>query len=164
MLLLGRDQNDPLFLQVKEAQSSVLEPYLGRSAYAEHGKRVVVGQKLIQSASDIFLGWERVQADENGPARDYYIRQLWDWKISADLEAMPVAELMVYGKMCGWALARAHARSGDRIAISAYLGKGEAFDQALNEFAIRYADQNERDYQALVKASRSKRIQVETGK
>jgi len=163
LLLLGRDDRDPLFLQVKEARASVLEPYLARSAYADHGKRVVQGQWMMQAASDIFLGWERVPFGLDGESHDFYVRQLWDWKISADVEVMTPVEMTIYGKMCGWTLARAHARSGDRIAISAYLGKGGSFDQALAEFAVAYADQNERDYQALVVAVKDNRVKAETG-
>jgi uncharacterized protein (DUF2252 family) len=162
-LLLGRDDEDPLFLQFKEAQASVLEAYAGKSKFVDHGKRVVEGQRLMQAASDIFLGWERVPEGTDGQPHDYYARQLWDWKLSADLETMPPKELTVYGEMCGWTLARAHARSGDRIAIAAYLGKGDTFDQALAEFAVAYADQNQRDYQALVGAVKSGRIKAETG-
>jgi uncharacterized protein (DUF2252 family) len=163
LLLLGRDDQDPLFLQIKEAQASVLEPYLTKSVYADHGKRVVEGQQLMQAASDIFLGWDRSPVGLDGKSHDYYIRQLWDWKISADVEVMKPGELMVYGKMCGWTLARAHARSGDRITIGAYLGKGVTFDLALAEFASAYADQNERDYQTLAAAVKSGRIKAETG-
>jgi uncharacterized protein (DUF2252 family) len=163
MLLLGRDDHDPLFLQVKEAQASVLEPYLSKSVYADHGQRVVTGQKLMQAASDIFLGWERIPVGTDGKTHDYYVRQLWDWKISADVETMAPGEMMVYGQMCGWTLARAHARSGDRIAINAYLGKSDAIDQALADFAAAYADQNERDYQLLVAAVKDNRIRAETG-
>ena len=163
VLLLGRDNRDPLFLQVKEAQASVLEPYLSKSIYAENGKRVVEGQWLMQAASDIFLGWERVPAGLDGKPHDFYIRQLWDWKISADVESMTPGEMMVYCRICSWTLARAHARSGDRVAISAYLGKGAAFENALVEFAAAYADQNERDYQALVEAVKSNKIKAETG-
>jgi uncharacterized protein (DUF2252 family) len=163
LLLLGRDDQDPLFLQIKEAQASVLEPYLTKSVYADHGKRVVEGQQLMQAASDIFLGWDRAPVGLDGKSHDFYIRQLWDWKISADVEVMKPGELMVYGKMCGWTLARAHARSGDRIAIGAYLGKGVTFDLALAEFAIAYAEQNERDYQALVTAVKNNRVKAETG-
>jgi uncharacterized protein (DUF2252 family) len=163
MLMLGRDDQDPLFLQVKEAQASVLEPYLSKSAYQTNGKRVVEGQWLMQAASDIFLGWERVEFGLDGKPHDFYVRQLWDWKISADIEMMAPAELMVYGKMCGCTLARAHARSGDRIAINAYLGKSEEFDKALTEFAVSYADQNERDYQALTVAVKNGKIKAETG-
>ena len=163
VLLLGRDDRDPLFLQVKEAQASVLEPYLNKSAYTEHGHRVVEGQWLMQAASDIFLGWERVAAGLDDKPHDFYIRQLWDWKISAEIETMAPGEMMVYGKMCGWTLARAHARSGDRVAIGAYLGKNESFDQAVAEFANAYADQNQRDYQALVDAVKARRVKAQTG-
>ena len=163
MLLLGRDDSDPLFLQVKEAQASVLEPYLQKSAYVDHGKRVVEGQWLMQAASDIFLGWERIPLGVDGKTHDYYIRQLWDWKISFDIAVMSPEELRVYGQMCGWTLARAHARSGDRFAVGAYLGKSAAFDKAIVEFASAYADQNERDYQALVAAVKDNRIKAETG-
>jgi uncharacterized protein (DUF2252 family) len=163
ILLLGCDDDDPLFIQVKEAQASVLEPYLGKSAYAEHGKRVVVGQWLMQAASDIFLGWERIPIGMDDKPHDYYMRQLWDWKISADVEVMEPAEMMVYGKMCGWTLARAHARSGDRVAIAAYLGKNDAFEKALVDFSVAYADQNECDYQSLVAAVKSGRLKAETG-
>ena len=163
LLLLGRDDQDPLFLQVKEAQASVLEPYLAKSVYTDHGKRVVEGQWLMQAASDIFLGWVHISLGIDDPPHDYYIRQLWDWKISADIEVMSPAEMLVYGKMCAWTLARAHARSGDRIAIAAYLGKNNEFDNALVDFSSAYADQNERDYQSLVVAVKSGEIRAETG-
>jgi uncharacterized protein (DUF2252 family) len=163
VLLLGRDDEDPLFLQFKEAQASVLEPYIGKSKFADHGKRVVEGQRLMQAASDIFLGWENVPMGLDGKPRDFYARQLWDWKLSPDIETMPPKELLIYGEMCGWTLARAHARSGDRIAIGAYLGKNESFDQAVAEFAAAYADQNERDYATLVKAVKVKRVKAQTG-
>ncbi len=163
VLLLGRDDEDPLFLQFKEAQASVLEPYAGKSKFADHGKRVVEGQRLMQAASDIFLGWENVPIGFDGKPHDYYARQLWDWKLSADIETMPPKELLLYGEMCGWTLARAHARSGDRIAIGAYLGKNESFDQAVAEFAVAYADQNERDYETLVKAVKAKHVKAQTG-
>jgi uncharacterized protein (DUF2252 family) len=162
-LLLGRDDDDPLFLQIKEAQASVLEAYTSKSRFADHGKRVVEGQRLMQAASDIFLGWDRIQAGLDDKPHDFYVRQLWDWKISAEIETMPPAEMTVYGEMCGWTLARAHARSGDRIAIAAYLGKGDAFDQALAEFAVAYADQNQRDYQALLDAVKGGRLQAKKG-
>jgi uncharacterized protein (DUF2252 family) len=162
-LLLGRDDRDPLFLQFKEAQASVLEAYAGKSRFAEHGKRVVEGQRLMQAASDILLGWERMPEGMDGESHDYYVRQLWDWKLSADLETMPLHEMTIYGEMCGWTLARAHACSGDRIAIGAYLGKSDAFDQALSEFAAAYAAQNQRDYTALVDAAKSGRIKAVTG-
>jgi uncharacterized protein (DUF2252 family) len=134
----------PLLLQVKEAQASVLEQFTSKSRFANHGQRVVVGQHLMQSASDIFLGWERF--DWRGARRDYYVRQLRDWKGSADVGGMTAAGMRLWGEMCGWTLARAHARSGDRIAIASYLGKSEEFDNAIVEFSIAYGDQNERDY------------------
>jgi len=162
-LLLGRDDDDPLFLQFKEAQASVLEPYTGKSKFVDHGKRVVEGQRLMQAASDIFLGWENVPAGVDGKPHNFYARQLWDWKLSADVETMPPKELVLYGEMCGWTLARAHARSGDRITIGAYLGKNESIDQAIAEFASAYADQNQRDYQALVDAVKAKRVKAQTG-
>jgi len=163
LLLLGRDDTDPLILQVKEAQSSVLEPFLGKSIYANHGRRVVEGQWLMQSTSDIFLGWDHVVEGLDGRSHDFYVRQLWDWKISLDVEAMVPDEMMVYVKMCAWTLARAHARSGDRVAIAAYLGTVDRVDRALAEFAAAYGDQNERDYQALVAASESGRIKAGAG-
>lgn len=162
-LLLGRDETDPLFLQVKEAQASVYEPFLGKSAYAESGRRVIEGQWLMQSSSDIFLGWERIAAGLDGKSHDFYVRQLWDWKLSFEIEAMGLAEMTVYAKMCAWTLARAHARSGDRVAIGAYLGKSKLTDNALAEFAVAYADQNERDYQALIAAVQSGRVNAGTG-
>ena len=163
LLLLGRDADDPLFLQIKEAQASVLEPYLGKSQYKNHGQRVVVGQRLMQATSDIFLGWVHAKKTLDGSERDFYIRQLWDWKTSVDLDTVSPRELELYGDVCGFLLARAHARSGDRIAISSYLGKGDIFDQALAEFAVAYADQNERDHAALRKAADEGRIQIQEG-
>jgi uncharacterized protein (DUF2252 family) len=145
-LMLGRDDADPLFLQIKEAEASVLEPYAGRSGFANHGQRVVEGQRLLQASSDILLGWIRTTGVD-GVERDYYVRQLWDWKFSADIDSMSPATLGIYARLCGWTLARGHARSGDRIAISAYLGASDAFDKAVREFAVAYADQNERDYE-----------------
>jgi uncharacterized protein (DUF2252 family) len=150
-LMLGRDDADPLFLQIKEAEASVLEPYAGRSGFANHGQRVVEGQRLLQASSDIMLGWIRTSGLD-GIDRDYYIRQLWDWKFSAAIDTMTPAALGVYARLCGWTLARGHARSGDRIAIGAYLGSGESFDKAIGEFAVAYADQNERDYAAVTAA------------
>lgn len=150
-LMLGRDDADPLFLQIKEAEASVLEPYAGRSGFASHGQRVVEGQRLLQASSDILLGWFRTPGLD-GVERDYYVRQLWDWKFSADIDSMTPATLGIYGRLCGWTLARGHARSGDRVAIGAYLGSGESFDKAIGEFAVAYADQNEQDY-ATVKAA-----------
>jgi uncharacterized protein (DUF2252 family) len=162
ILLRGRDDQDLLFLQAKEAQASVLEPYLGRSRFSDHGERVVAGQRLMQAASDIFLGWERVIGTDSA-ARDFYVRQLWDWKVSPDVETMPMREVLVYGQMCGWTLARGHARSGDRIAIAGYLGKSPVFDQAIADFACAYAEQNERDYRTLAAAAKSGRIKAVTG-
>jgi len=162
MLLLGRDSDDPLFLQFKEAQPSVLEPFLGESEYGNHGQRVVEGQRLMQATSDIMLGWIRTTGLD-GPKRDYYVRQLWDSKGSALVELMKPAVMGFYAELCGWTLARAHARSGDPIAIAAYLGSGDAFDRALATFAERYADQNERDYGALQDAVASGRVVAETG-
>ncbi|HEY6318096.1 MAG TPA: DUF2252 domain-containing protein [Acidimicrobiia bacterium] len=162
LLLLGRDEDDPLFLQAKEAQASVLEPYLGRSEYSHHGERVVAGQRLMQFGSDIFLGWQRIRGLD-GVSRDYYLRQLHDWKGSFDIDALLVPGVTVYAGFCAAALARAHARWGDRIAIASYLGKGDAFDCALSEFAVRYADQNERDYAAFMQAIDSGRLEAQTG-
>jgi uncharacterized protein (DUF2252 family) len=160
-LLLGRDHDDPLFLQMKEAGESVLEPFAGPSEYENHGQRVVIGQRMMQSATDMFLGWRRVDALE-GP-RDFYVRQLRDWKGGADVEQILPEGMSMYGRLCGWTLARAHARSGDPIAIGAYLGAGDVFDQAMVRFAEAYADQNERDYRALLDAIASGRIAAETG-
>ena len=151
MLLLGRDANDPLFLQFKEAEASVLEPFLGKSTFANHGQRVVEGQRLTQAASDIMLGWIRAP-DPGGTSRDFYIRQLWDAKGSALVELMNPDALAAYGQLCGRTLAKAHARSGDAIAIASYLGGGDSFDRALASFAESYADQNESDYRALEEA------------
>ena len=162
ILLVGRDETDPLFLQVKEAQASVLEPYAGRSKYAKHGERVVNGQRLIQASPDILLGWDHTQLGDDLP-QDYYVRQLWDWKVSAVIETMTPRMMAFYAKMCAWSLARAHARSGDQIAIAAYLGKNDVFDRAIVEFSVAYANQNERDYAALVAAAKSGRIKAQTG-
>jgi uncharacterized protein (DUF2252 family) len=162
VLMLGRDASDPLFLQVKEAERSVLEDFAGASEYANHGQRVVAGQRLMQASSDIFLGWQRSQADPGGGPHDFYVRQLRDGKVSADIGAMTAAGLRAYGELCGWTLARAHARSGDRIAIAAYLGQSAAFDQAIAEFAAAYADQNERDHQVLAAAVASGRVTAST--
>jgi uncharacterized protein (DUF2252 family) len=144
-LFLGRDSSDPLFLQVKEAEASVLEAHAGRSGFANHGQRVVEGQRLLQAASDIMLGWVRTTGLD-GVERDFYLRQLWDGKFSADIDNMTAATLDIYARLCGWTLARGHARSGDRVAIAAYLGTNDAFDRALAEFSSAYADQNDRDY------------------
>jgi len=150
VLLLGRDDADPLFLQCKEAEPSVLAPFAGASEYDNQGRRVVEGQRVMQAASDILLGWLRVT--EDGADRDYYVRQLWDWKTSATVDEMRPRDMRTYGEMCAWALARAHARSGDPIAIGAYLGSGDVFEGALADFAERYADQNERDHAAFAAA------------
>jgi uncharacterized protein (DUF2252 family) len=162
-LLLGRDGQDPLFLQMKEAEASVLEEFLGRSEFSNHGERVVTGQHLMQAQSDIFLGWLHVPEGEGGQPRDFYGRQLKDWKGSAEVEQMAPKDMATYGRLCGWTLARAHARSGDRIAIASYLGNGSRFDRAIVEFSHAYAEQNERDYQALQRAVDSGRIAAETG-
>jgi uncharacterized protein (DUF2252 family) len=162
-LLLGRDGRDPLFLQLKEAQASVLEEFLGPSEFDDHGERVVSGQRLMQASSDIFLGWLHLASGLDGRPRDFYVRQLRDQKGSAEIEQMTPRGMATYGRMCGWTLARAHARSGDRVAIAAYLGKGSNFDRALVRFSRAYAEQNERDYQALVAAVSSGRITAETG-
>ncbi len=163
VLMLGRDQQDPLFLQVKEAQESVLAPFAGASRYTNQGQRVVAGQRLMQASSDIFLGWQRNPAGLDGLARDFYVRQLRDWKFSIDIQTMVPAGMRLYGELCGWTLARAHARSGDRIAIAAYLGGGDVFDQAIARFAVAYADQTERDHTAMEKAAASGRIHAESG-
>ena len=159
VLLLGRDSGDPLFLQAKEAQASVLEPYVDTSPSADHGRRVVEGQRLMQAASDIFLGWVTARGMD-GEERCFYVRQLWDGKGSAEVERMSPAVLGLYGALCGEALARAHARSGERLAIAAYLGKGDAFDQALARFAEAYADRNEADFQRLLEAAGSGEVPV----
>jgi uncharacterized protein (DUF2252 family) len=162
-LLFGRDGQDPLFLQMKEAEASVLEEFVGKSPFKNHGERVVNGQRLMQATSDIFLGWVHVSAGIDGKARDFYGRQLKDWKGSAEIEQMVPRGMALYGRFCGWTLARAHARSGDRIAIAAYLGSGNAFDRAILEFSRAYANQNERDYQQLADAVKSGRIVAQTG-
>jgi uncharacterized protein (DUF2252 family) len=160
LLLLGRDDDDPLFLQAKEAQRSVLEGFLGPSAYPNSGHRVVAGQRLMQASSDIFLGWEHVDFGLDGRARDFYLRQLKDWKGSAVIEGMDASSLTAYAAICGWTLARAHARSGDRVAIAAYLGNSDAFDRSIADFAAAYADVNEQDYRALQAAASDGRIEV----
>jgi hypothetical protein len=162
VLMLGRDGNDPLFLQAKEAQASVLEPYLGKSASNNHGQRVVEGQRLMQAESDILLGWLRARGMD-GVHRDFYFRQLWDAKGSALVDVMEPPAMSAYGRLCGWTLAKAHARSGDAIAISAYLGTSDTFDKAMAVFAEKYADQNERDYAALQEAVSSGRVIAQTG-
>ena len=159
VLLQGRDQQDPLFLQVKEATASVLEGPLGKSRYRQHGERVVSGQRMMQAASDIYLGWTK-RAEVN---RHFYWRQLRDMKGSAVVESMVPVALNFYAGICGWTLARAHARSGDPIAIAAYLGKRDTFERSISDFAERYADQNEQDYQAFAKAIRSGRLEAREG-
>ena len=163
VLLLGRDDGDPLFLQVKEAQRSVLEPHLGASEFKHHGRRVVEGQRLMQATSDILLGWVHTTEWIDGVDRDFYVRQLWDGKGSLTVDVMDPTALCGYAELCGWALARAHARSGDPIAIGAYLGKGTTFDTAMAAFAERYADQNEQDYATLRTAADDGRIEVRAG-
>jgi hypothetical protein len=157
LLLVGKDVDDPLFLQVKEAQASVLEPFVERSAFASHAQRIVEGQRLAQAAGDIFLGWTRVQ-NPDGSLRDYYVRQLRDWKASLDIGRVRPEGLASYVGWCGAALARAHARSGDRIAIAAYLGKSDAFDHAVAAFAGSYAAVNKRDHASLRRAADEGRI------
>ncbi len=162
LLLVGKDNDDPLILQAKEAESSVLEEFVGKSGFANHGARVVAGQHLMQASSDIFLGYDRVQGPD-GIKRDFYLRQLRDWKGSFEIDGAIPEGLTKYVSVCAQALARAHARSGDRIAIASYLGNGPSFEQALAEFATAYADQNERDYEALRQAAAAGRITVESG-
>jgi uncharacterized protein (DUF2252 family) len=162
VLMLGRDSGDPLFIQAKEAQRSVLEPFSSKSEFENQGRRVVEGQRLMQAASDIFLGWLRTTGID-GRRRDFYLRQLWDWKISAEVETMPPKTMNSYGRLCGWTLARAHARSGDAVAIAGYLGSGDAFDRAIVGFAEAYADQNELDHRALEAAIDDGRLPCETG-
>ncbi len=160
VLMTGADDADPLFLQAKEAEASVLEPYAGSSRFKNHGRRVVEGQRLMQAASDIFLGWcPAVGLD--GRQRDFYVRQLWDWKRSVEIERLSPHGLELYARICGWTLARAHARSGDRVAIAAYLGASDVFDNAIAEFSESYADQSERDHAALVAAIEGGRIAAE---
>jgi uncharacterized protein (DUF2252 family) len=163
VLFTGRDSDDPLFLQVKEAQRSVVADVLGSGpSYANEGERVVSGQRLMQAASDIFLGWESADGID-GKRRDFYVRQLADWKGSVDIEQLVPTGLTMYGRLCGWTLARAHARSGDAIAIASYLGDDKTFAHAIAEFSSLYADQNELDYAALKQADSENRITVEIG-
>jgi uncharacterized protein (DUF2252 family) len=161
-LFVGRDGQDPLFLQSKEAQASVLEQYVGVSEHSNHGRRVVVGQRLMQAASDVFLGWLRVKGLDGVP-RDYYVRQFHDWKGGVDVERVLVPGATLYATLCGATLARAHARWGDRIAIASYLGQSDAFDEALADFSAAYADQNERDFESFAAAVESGRLAAETG-
>ena len=162
VLMLGRDNEDPLFLQVKEAEPSVLEPFAGHSQYRNHGRRVVEGQRLMQAASDITLGWIRTTGID-GQERDFYVRQLWDSKWSAEVETMDARGLGLYANACGWTLARAHARSGDEIEIAAYLGSGDSFDRAIARFSAAYADQNERDHAALRSAIEDGSLEAQPG-
>jgi len=162
MLLLGRDDQDALFLQLKEAGPSVLEPFLGGAEQSNGAERVVLGQRLAQAASDIFLGWTRVE-DEQGNPRDFYVRQLRDWKMSIDVETIGARGLSTYAHWCAWSLARAHARSADRVAIAAYLGSGDGFDRAVAEFAVAYAKLNERDHAALASAVADGRLAAVEG-
>ena len=162
VLMMGVDEADPLILQVKEAQPSVLEPVLRKSEFSNCGQRVVSGQRMMQTASDIFLGWHRTPGVD-GVVRDFYVRQLWDWKASANVDTFDGPALTAYGRLCATTLARAHGRSGDRIAIAAYLGGGDDFDRAIAEFSLAYADQNDADYAALKAAVADGRIPVETG-
>jgi uncharacterized protein (DUF2252 family) len=163
VLLLGRDLKDPLFLQVKEAGPSVIAPFAGGVRYRHEGRRVVEGQRLMQAASDILLGWISGKGVIDGKPRDFYVRQLWDGKGSAEVETMDSEGLRLYATLCGETLARGHARSGDRIAIASYLGGGDGFDRAMWDFAHAYADQNERDYEAFATAAESGRLPTLTG-
>ena len=162
VLMEAADGVEPLFLQAKEAQPSVLAEYCGRSQYNNQGERVVAGQHLMQAQSDIFLGWTRVANPVDGMDRDFYVRQLKDWKFSVPIEVMLPQGMMIYARLCGWTLARAHARSGDRIALAAYLGGSAKFDQAIADFAETYADQNERDYAALQAAVKDGKAEAAT--
>jgi uncharacterized protein (DUF2252 family) len=162
-LFLGRDHQDPLFIQMKEAQESVHERFVGKSAYQNHGQRVVAGQRLMQATSDIFLGWDRVGSGLDGKPHDFYVRQLRDMKGSAEVETMVPAGMAIYAQICASTLARAHARSGDRVAMAAYMGKSDAFDVAIADFSAAYADQNERDYARLQAAVKKGTIKAETG-
>jgi uncharacterized protein (DUF2252 family) len=162
LLLKGRDDDDPLILQAKEAEESVLERFLGASEYADHGQRVVVGQRLMQASSDIFLGWQEVEGFD-GSTRDFYIRQLHDWKGSVDVDDIQPRGAKFYASLCGQTLARAHSRAGDRVAIAAYLGKSDRFDRAIADFSSDYADQNERDYRAFIEAVSTGRLEALPG-
>jgi Uncharacterized protein conserved in bacteria (DUF2252) len=162
LLLIGRDEHDPLLLQLKEAQASVLEPHVARTGFANQGQRVVEGQRLAQAASDIFLGWTRAE-DLDGASRDFYVRQLRDWKVSIVLEGIRPRALTIYARWCGATLARAHARSGDSVAIAAYLGTSDRLDRAIADFAASYADINERDYASLRYAVDEGRLAVPEG-
>jgi uncharacterized protein (DUF2252 family) len=162
-LFMGLDDQDPLFLQIKEAQASVLERFAGKSGFASHGERVVAGQHLMQATSDIFLGWRKMTIPIENVDRSFYVRQLKDWKGSAEIAGMQPEGMTAYARLCGWTLARAHARSGDRVAIAAYLGGGDTFDRAITEFAEAYADQNQRDFEALKRAVAAGRVEAQSG-
>jgi uncharacterized protein (DUF2252 family) len=162
LLFLGRDDSDPLVLQAKEAEESVLEAFAGSSEYPDHGQRVVSGQRLMQAVSDIFLGWQRIQ-EPDGKEHHYYVRQFRDWKWSPDVTTLSASAMKIWGRLCAWTLAHGHARSGDCIAIAAYLGQGDTFDRAMASFAEAYADQNEGDYMVFRKAVKAGRIKAVTG-
>jgi uncharacterized protein (DUF2252 family) len=162
VLLVDHARHSPVFLQIKQAEASVLERFTSKAGFSNHGQRVVQGQRMMQASTDIFLGWVRDMHD--GVQRDYYIRQLRDWKGSADIAGMTPAGMQLWGRMCGWTLARAHARTGDRIAIASYLGTSDAFDRAIVKYSHAYADQNQRDYVALQNAVRSGRVIAEMGR
>jgi uncharacterized protein (DUF2252 family) len=161
-LFVGRDHGDPLFIQIKEAEAAVGEPFLAKNQFPNQGQRVVEGQRLMQGASDIFLGWERFEG-EDGISRDFYMRQLWDWKASAVVDQMAPEVLGIYAEICGWTLARGHARSGDAIAMGSYLGGSDRFDRAMCRFAASYADQNERDFDSLRRAIAEGRVDAVSG-
>jgi uncharacterized protein (DUF2252 family) len=163
ILLIGRDESDPLFLQCKEAQPSVLSQICDETAYSNEGRRVVEGQRMMQASSDAFLGWLGTDTTPDGLYRDFYVRQLWDWKLSPDIEHMEPKGMAAFARICGWSLAHAHARSGDPIAMAAYVGGGEQLDRALTAFAVAYADQNESDHRALLRAVRKKRLKAVKG-
>ncbi len=163
ILLIGRDESDPLFLQCKEAQPSVLSQFCDESADSNQGQRVVEGQRLMQASSDAFLGWLGTDANPDGVYRHFYVRQLWDWKLSPDIEHMEPKGMAAFARICGGSLAHAHARSGDPIAMAAYVGGGDQLDRALSEFAVAYADQNESDHRALLRAVRTKRLKAVKG-
>ena len=163
VLLVGRDESDPLFLQCKEAQPSVLAQISEETEFSNQGQRVVEGQRVMQSSSDVFLGWVGTDANPEGVYRDFYIRQLWDWKLSPDIDRMEPKGMAAFARICGWSLAHAHARAGDPIAIAAYCGQGEQLDRALAAFAVTYADQNESDHRALLRAVRKKQLKAVKG-
>jgi uncharacterized protein (DUF2252 family) len=163
ILLIGRDESDPLFLQCKEAQASVLSRLCDETTFENQGERVVEGQRMMQASSDAFLGWLGTDANPDGVYRDFYVRQMWDWKLSPDIEHMEPKGMAAYARICGWSLAHAHARSGDPVAMGAYVGSGDQLDRSLASFAIAYADQNELDHRALLRAVRKKRLKAVKG-